>query len=468
MTKSELALTLIKKCGISSRDLLLVGVSGGPDSVYLLQKLVELGQPVIAAHFDHGLRPDSANDALWVEKLAADLRVPFVTTREDVARLATQKKMSIEEAARTARYHFLFSAARQHQAAAVAVAHNADDQVETVLMHLLRGAGLNGLKGMAFRAVLPEWDDQIPLIRPLLDTWREAIEQYFSGTDFQPLRDPTNTETTFFRNRLRHEVLPYLAQINPQIRPTLWRMSQALAGDAQVLENLTSQAWQRCRLGQGDDWVRLDRAALLELETGLQRSILRQAAGLLRPALRDIDFDDIERAVEFIRHPSRSRQMDWFANLGFRLDQDTLVILRSGGHLPLDVPQLPGGACHDLAVPGEVILENGWMISASWADRISESTLDHAWLDADSLQMPLQVRPAQPGERFQPFGFENGTIKLSDFWINMRLPREQRAGWPLVVSGGRVVWVVGQRIAQPQRINEATRRIIHLHLVKHA
>ena len=158
--------------------LLVVGVSGGADSVCLLDSLHRLGLPLVAAHFDHGLRDESKEDACRVEALVKDMGLPFQQARKDVRALAAREGLSIEEAARKARYRFLFDTARSHQAQAVAVAHTADDQVETVLMHLLRGAGLGGLKGISSRLVIPEWDENLPLVRPLLGVWRSETEAW--------------------------------------------------------------------------------------------------------------------------------------------------------------------------------------------------------------------------------------------------------------------------------------------------
>ena len=158
--------------------------------------------------------------------MAEERGLSFVLGCTDVSALAEEQKLSIEEAARVARYRFLFEQARQLKAQAVAVAHNADDQVETVLMHLLRGAGLGGLKGMPYRAILPVWDEAIPLVRPLLGVWRSEIEVYCRQHSLEPIEDASNQDTTFFRNRLRHQLLPTLQEYNPQGQRTALAHSQ--------------------------------------------------------------------------------------------------------------------------------------------------------------------------------------------------------------------------------------------------
>ena len=195
--------TVQEQCHLQPDQPVLVGVSGGPDSLCLLDLFSRLEFPLIVAHFDHALRPESARDAEYVRSLAAAYGKAFTTTRQDVALYAQTAHLSLEEAARQARYRFLFEQAQVYSAQAVAVAHTADDQVETVLMHLLRGSGLDGLKGMPFRTEFPGWQPQLPLVRPLLTTWRAEVEEYCRLRQLEPLYDPTNRETLYYRNRLR-------------------------------------------------------------------------------------------------------------------------------------------------------------------------------------------------------------------------------------------------------------------------
>jgi tRNA(Ile)-lysidine synthase len=228
-----------------------VGVSGGPDSLTLLHGLFHLGYAVTAAHYNHGLRPDAGSDALHVQQVCVQMGIPFVSAASDVAEFARTEGMSIEEAARTVRYRFLFSEARRLGCAAVAVGHTADDQVETVLMHFLRGAGLAGLRGMQPFGVMPEWDAELPLIRPMLGVWRADVLAYCREQALEPVIDQSNTDTTYFRNRLRHELIPYLQEYNPRIKEVLWRMSQTAVGDYDVIEDVTSAAWDRSQIAEG-------------------------------------------------------------------------------------------------------------------------------------------------------------------------------------------------------------------------
>src|SRR5512143_3366062 len=250
------------QCGLSRERPVLAGVSGGPDSLCLMSILRKGGYPVIVAHFNHKLRPDSDADANIVEQTAARLNLVSVIESGDVRAYADQEKLSIEEAARILRYRFLMEQAHHFHAQAVAVGHTADDQVETVLMHFIRGAGLAGLKGMSYRTIIPMFDPQIPIVRPLLDTWREETVVYCAANGFRPRNDPSNASLDFFRNRLRHMLIPTLESYNPRFREVLWRTSRSLAGDYEILSALLDDVWKAGVVQETSGFIAFDSAAL--------------------------------------------------------------------------------------------------------------------------------------------------------------------------------------------------------------
>jgi tRNA(Ile)-lysidine synthase len=478
MDLADVQHTLLTECALEPGRPLIAGVSGGPDSLCLLDILQRLGYAPVVAHFDHQLRPDSGQDARRVALIAQNYGLPFVLGSLDVAGFARRHKLSIEEAARIARYRFLFETARQRSVQAVAVAHTADDQVETVVMHLLRGAGLSGLKGMAYRSEMPGWDPgmggPVALVRPLLGTWRTQIMEYCQEHQLEPTHDPSNADLTFFRNRLRHELIPTLGQYNPRVKEALWRMAQVLAGDQAVLEDVTRQAWASCLSGQGAGYVMLSLDRLRGLSLGLQRGVLRTAIDCLRPDLRDIDFAAVERAVGWVSQPPHTGQADLVSGLNLYFENERLFIMESKAILAEDDwPLTNGGIEQVLSIPGNLPLENGWAITCEEVEfdgweglSVLKSSPYHAWLDSSALTPPLQVRTARPGERFEPLGMGGHSMKLSDFFINQGLPRRARPNWPLVCSGEQVAWVCGYRPAHPFRVCETTQSVVHLHLHK--
>jgi tRNA(Ile)-lysidine synthase len=461
-------------CPTGFTNPILIGVSGGPDSLCLLDVLHQAGIPLIIGHLNHGLRPEAEADALLVKQVAADLGVEVILGKEDVSGFALENKLSIEEAARFLRYRFLFSQARLHSVQAVVVAHTADDQVETVLMHLLRGTGLSGLKGMAYVTLPNAWSQDIPLIRPLLSTWREEIVQYCQEHHLRPIQDKTNLDTAYYRNRLRHELIPYLEKYNPQVRKLLWKTAQTLAGDEEIIEQAVASAWKDCLGDQGPGYVFLRRSVLIKYGQGLQRRLVRQAIDQVRPGLLDIDFNSLDRAVGFITNPCRSANLSLVSGLHLLLEKDRLWVAAQDAVLPdFEWPQLPLDLQINLDIPGEVSLPNGWRLKTEPARRAElplsyQSNPDtfQAWLSSECLQQPLIIRSRLPGDRFQPLGMAGHAVKLSDFMINARLPQLARSAWPLVCSNKEIAWIPGQRISHKFRIVETTHQVVHIQLVK--
>jgi tRNA(Ile)-lysidine synthase len=474
---AQITKTLEKECHLTKNERVLVGVSGGPDSVCLLDVLIHLGYPVFIAHLNHGLRPEAQSEADQVAELARRYQAPFLYTEVDAGRFAREKSLSIEEAARELRYRFLFQQALEHRANAVAVGHNADDQVETVLMHLLRGAGLSGLTGMAYRSLPNPWSDQIALIRPLLGIWREQIQAYNHKHDLKTVLDRSNLDTRFYRNRLRHKLIPYLEGYNPGIRPILWRTADVLRHDAAALQHLVDSTWQATFQERGEDYVRFERNPLLQQPTGVQRRVMRRAIGLLRPGLRDIDFHAVERAVNFLTSPTRSAQIDLVSGLRMISEGGKLWLADWQADLPHnDWPQMPTERL-SLPVPGLASLSTGWRLRAVWMD-LPENTsevlanifenqdLFQAWLNPEVLDIPLTVRTRHPGDRFKPLGLQGHSVKLAEFMINAKLPVRARQKWPIVVSGEEIAWVPGMQLGHPFRLDVSARRAVHLHLYK--
>jgi tRNA(Ile)-lysidine synthase len=472
---------LLNQCGLDPKKPVLAGVSGGPDSLCLLGILHEAGYRVIVAHFNHQLRPEAELESKSVSELAKRLGLPFVSDCADVRSYAQEQSLSLEEAARMLRYHFLFAAARQEAAQAVAVGHTADDQVETVLMHFLRGAGLPGLKGMEYRTILPVFDPLIPLVRPLLSFWRADTLSYCQEHDLEPHFDPTNADTAYFRNRLRHTLIPELEKYNPRFKEALLRTAQTLQSDHAALQEGVDAAWKDTVAGEGEGWVAFDRTGLAALSRGMRGNLLRRAAGLLRPDDRDFGFDALERAAAFAEAPA-GKQIDFINGLYLFAEKEKIYLAAYEAGLPVaQWPQVGeeivirdplSGIRNRGSKSGELSLEmgNGWVLEveerpgddASWKGNADNWS---AWLDADKIPAgELVIRQRQPGDVFAPLGMGGQTTKVQDYFINIKIPQRARLHWPLVCAGGQVLWVVGYLIAHPLRITEKTEHVLHLEI----
>jgi tRNA(Ile)-lysidine synthase len=394
-----------------------------------------------------------------------------------VCKLAHGSPVLLGFSGRELRYRFLFRVAGEHGAQAVAVGHNADDQVETFLMHLLRGAGLPGLKGMQFRTLPNPWSEEIPLVRPLLSVWREEITQYNTKRELEPLQDLSNFDTTYFRNRLRHELIPFLQDYNPAIKKVLWRTADVLRGDFEVLSRATSRAWSNAVLEQYLDSVSFAVEALKNLPVGLQRLVFLHAIGQLRPDLRDVGFDAVERALKFLNSPTQTGRADLIGGLYLLLEVDQLWLADWKGNLPVgDWPWTSTEQEMPVQVPSSLGIGGSWRLIVEQAEDAGEEikrALENrdayrAWVDPDSLQAPLTVRTRRPGDRFEPLGMEGHSVKLSDFMINEKIPQRARSTWPVLVSGDRIVWVPGLRLGEPFKLRKDSTRAIRLQLGKNS
>ncbi len=445
--------------GLKPGAALVVGVSGGADSLALLALLRGSGYPLLACHFNHRLRPQADSESAHVASVAAGMGLPFISDSADVAAFAEANRLSTEEAARKLRYRFLFRVAREREAQAVAVAHTADDQVETVLMHFIRGAGLSGLKGMTPLTVLPVFDESIPLIRPILHLWRHETESICreAGLDF--VVDPSNADTTYFRNRLRHELLPLLASYNPQVKEALLRTAHALQGDFDALTRFLDAMWGAAVREVGEGFVAFDLPVLRNAADGVRRNLIRRAAFLLRPGLRDADFDALRRA-------SALRAGDFTGGLYTLVEGETFYLAAYEAGLPLmHFPQVDGE--RELAA-GANDLGHGWTLTCELVPPPGSPVTDpySAYFAVNLAESRLWVRPFRAGDRLQPLGMPGKTVKLSDIFVNLKIPKRARKNWPLVCVGDEIAWAPGLRMSGRFAVRGAEKTALRLRLVK--
>ena len=450
----------------------VVGVSGGVDSVVLLHWLKGFSQlRVHVAHFDHGLRAESAGEAAWVAALAEQWGLP-VTVGRAAQDLRGVAGYSIEEAARQARYCFLAEVAKAVGASAVAVAHHRDDQAETVLMHFIRGSGLAGLRGMV--AEQPLRDLRLPcdvpdvtLVRPLLGVGRAEIEAYAAAQGLRYQQDASNDDVRLFRNKLRHEVLPYLAGLNPNIRVVLAHTADVLAEDYALVQAVVDAAWGAVAQVRGAVIV-LSRGGWAALAVGVRRALLRRAVWMLRPDLRDVDYTPVVRAVVALDHAGIGQQVSLPGDVVVTVDREWLHVAVGGGMAPPeDWPWLAEGETVGVSVPGRTWLtECGWEVVVTDVDAgaafavVAENT-DHfsAWLDADQIAGGLVLRRRQAGEVIAPLGLSGRRQWVSDLLSNEKLPLAVRAGLPVMVDDEKVVWVVGVRLDERVKVSAESRRV---------
>jgi len=465
---------LTEKCQLNKGTTVLIGASGGPDSLFLLDILQQLDYHLIVAHLDHGLRLESGIEREKIEKVAKGYGLPFVSRRVDVLRYANENHLSVEEAARTLRYEFLFEQAGIAQADAVAVGHNANDQVETVLMHLLRGAGASGLGGMGYRFLPNPWSAAIPLVRPLLGIWRDDISVYLWETGLEPSYDESNQDYRYYRNRLRGETLPYLETLNSGVHRRLWKTAELLRTDNEVLEQLIDRLWDKAILKAADDYLVIDRDFFQVQHLSLQRRLIRRAIRTLCPDLRNLDFATIDLVVEMTAgEMAHGQRIELVGNLRMWREGREIWLAKAEAELEsINVPALFPNTSLWLEPPARLELSNGWWLECQELPAEPEKSKTirdnqdrwQSWLDLDRVTLPLQLRGRVAGDRIRLLGLGDRSQKLSDFMINVKLPQRLRADWPLVVSGDEIVWLVGYAVSERFAVRPETKRLLHLKL----
>ncbi len=400
--------------------------------------------------------------------------------KRDVPNLAKKHGLAFEEAARRVRYAFLAEVAETIDAGKVAVGHNADDQAETVLMHFIRGTGLAGLRGMLPSSPLADYrllepffhspvsDRQRPnLVRPLLEVPRDAIEAYCADHDLRPRFDRSNLDTTYFRNRLRHELLPELETYNPNIREVLRHTAAVAAADYDVLAEQRQVAWANVVQEEREDAVVFRQPDWQAFPVALQRATLRKATYRLRGSLRDVTFVHIENARKIALEGETGKQATLPMGLALTVGYDTITIGEATETVPPpDEPLLWSDEPLSVSIPGIVPLpETDWVLEARTLDRwdMTEITApDDRWtahLDADTLTEPVRLRTRRQGDHFHPYGMGGHTVKVSDLMINLKIPEAWRDHVPLLVAGDDVAWICGRRIAEHVAVKLETRQV---------
>lgn len=471
---------------LGSGATVVVGVSGGPDSVVLLHVLRGLAREFAlnlhVAHLNHQLRgAESDADAEFVMQLAREGGLPAAGASWDVKSYGRENRLSIEEAARVLRYQFLMGTAAHVNANAIAVAHNADDQVETIVMHLIRGSGLAGLRGMAYQSEIRNEKCEIALIRPMLDVTRAEIEAYCLEHDLKPRIDASNLDTTFFRNRLRHEVIPYLEQLNPNIREVLRHTARSLSDDYDYIHQNVLGIFARMTRQITDGSAHstnayiFDRKWFRALPVNLQRGVLREAVTRLRRGLRNIGFTHIENA--------RRVALDHEAGSEATLPQGLILVVgyddfTIGEHMPLpDMPLLHGNKLA-LQFWTEIQLpDSEWMVRVQQTRderrETGESRLSNkdwngeignwsAVLDADAVRGQLVLRTRRAGEGFAPAGMRGKHKSLHEYMIDIKIPRHVRDLIPILADDEKVLWVCGYRVDERAKVTTATTRVLQV------
>jgi tRNA(Ile)-lysidine synthase len=450
----------------------VVAVSGGPDSVCLLHTLHQLREDLNIslhiAHLDHQLRGvESQMDARYVLDLADKLDIPVTIEKRDVAGYQKEHRLSLEEAAREVRYGFLAGVAQSVGTDIVAVGHTLNDHVETILLHIIRGTGTRGLRGLQPSQTLKFKKIKLLVIRPLLEIQREETEGYCKYFQLQPRMDSSNLSMSLLRNRVRLELLPLLKNYNPGIFESILRIGYLEQDDLAFLEAESLRAWRRFVLKEKNTFI-FEKISFRSLFPAVQRQLLRMAIDKLRGTLKDIETRHIEEILLSLNKPA-GRQISLPAGLVFSIEYKRYLISLNPQEInPFPVLEKE----YEIKLPGETHIE-GWTLITSFktCDNLSAGFNNDqdgsliASFDKDSVGDKLVLRSRRRGDYFQPLGMEY-TKKIGEFMLDSRIPRPWRDRIPIICTPKQIIWVTGYRIDERVKVTPETKGILNIRMIR--
>ncbi|NLD50506.1 MAG: tRNA lysidine(34) synthetase TilS [Clostridiaceae bacterium] len=443
-------------------DRVITGVSGGPDSVCLLHFLCSLRESikltVSAVHVNHMLRAEESDeDERYVKELCASLGVELKSVSLDIKKLAAEKKISLEEAGREARYSLFESTLEAMGAQKVAVAHNKNDQAETVLMNIIRGSGLDGLGGMDYK--------RGRIIRPLLGIERKEIEAYCELYNLNPRIDSSNLKNIYTRNKVRLDAIPYIDNLfDTDIVNSISKMSIILKDENSLIERYIDDLYNKVVACDGNSGeLLLDIELFQSYNIAAKRRILRRALKQLKGSTRGIENTHIESVINLTENGKTGSVLHLPSGIRILKSYKTVKVYEfkeDGSDSNFDV---------ELKIPGTTFVEEaGVTIESYLEDRIGETEIKRSknsnneqLFDYDKINGVIRIRKRCDGDVFKPLN-SNGTKKLKEYFIDKKIPSEIRDKIPLVAVGKEIIWIVGNRMSDRFKVTENTKRVLRL------
>lgn len=435
---------------INKDDSLLLAVSGGSDSIALLKILNslkgELAIKVAVFHLDHQIRKNSYKDSQFVASVAKNTGVRFIGRKYDVASFAKKNKLSLQEAGRLVRYRLLQKEASKVGANKIATGHQANDQIETFFLRLLRGAALTGLQGIPIK--------RGNIIRPLLNMPREELIRYLNAIKTPFLSDPSNIKPIYLRNRVRNELLPIIQTLNPSYLTVLLKNINLLNEEEQLLDLLSSELSSHL-LKKENDFIVIDKKGFSSLAAALKKRLTRDAINLTKGNLRQIESKHIELIIEN------------YADFGFTLELPNNLLFYSDYKLlrfgfkkafkpqKIELTSISAGQEKEVKPLGN-------LLGAKIVKQCDSSPLV-ACLDYAKIKPPLKVRSRKRGDRFQPLGLK-GTKKLQDYFVDVKVPKFLRDSVVIVEDQEKIIWIAGYQIDNRAKTDRKTKIILRLEL----
>jgi len=446
---------------LSFNDVVVVGVSGGPDSIALLHILYSLkeqyGLTLCVVHLNHMLRGEEARkEAQFVADLAEKWCLDYRILERDIAKISKEKGLSTEEAGHKVRHEIFRQIGQEIGANKLALGHHADDRAETVLIHLLQGTGLEGL------AAMPPKGDWI--IRPLAKSFKKDIIKYCQVNNLEYFWDQSNEQPIFLRNKVRLNLLPYLKkEFNPQIIESLLRLEDIIVLENQYLDLESSKGFDKILIIREHGKIVLNKEKLFQEHLAIQRRVIRKAYNLLRPEEQGLSFGHVEDILNLARTKQGSKQLNLPQGIVLKSVYNRLELIDSR----LRTEKETEFYSLQWDVPGTIQLPDNQVLKASFTEAKPEFAQGF-WevvLDGEKIVPPLIVRRRKPGDRIRPLGMA-GTKKVKDIFIERKIPKEIRDAVPVVCSGKDIVWLPGITINEGYKAGPNTKIFLKLEIDK--
>ena len=438
---------------ISPEDTVLIGVSGGPDSMALLYTLFslmnELNFNLAVCYVDHKLRPESKDEAKFVSEVAESLKLPFTLKEINIEEF--RRGRTLEESARVARYMALEEARKENNGTRIAVAHHLDDQIETILMRIVRGTSIRGLRGIPVR--------NGNIIRPLLGVYREEILGFCGENNIRYVIDSSNLSTAFTRNRIRLELIPVLEQYNPKVKESLLRLSAQAEELDGFLSYLEDDLLKRYKISGDEYYIAAD--SIKSLPEFLKRRVIFRILVEVSPKPTDVREESYKMLTSLL-DKSTGKILNLPGGAIAYRDYNGIRILRENPHLlPVYILNIPGVTVID-RLKKKITTE---IISKKELFEMASPNQYTFYLDSDKIELPIYLRGPKEGERFSPLGLNGKMKKLQDIMVDRKIPREYRGIYPVIVDNrGEVICIPEYTISERVKVDEGTKNILLLRI----
>lgn len=432
---------------INEGDTLIVGASGGPDSQFLIHILnnlrSELGFDMVLAHLNHLHRKEAIDDEKLVKETAEKLGLNFYSRSRSMDDLAKELKISSEDAGRRLRYEFFDDLASNFTNSKIAVAHNKDDQAETVLMRIIRGTGLDGLRAMDYKSG--------NIIRPILNIRKSEILSYLDTNNISYAIDHTNFENDYTRNKVRLDIIPALSEINPNVIDSLFKLSMIARDDLSILDKVVDEEFNEIAMVDKKKII-FDKNKFENTDPAILRRILRKSVEILKGDIKNFSKENLDDFLNIINLDN-----------GKVLIKDDLSLRKSYKYYILEENKKEDKTGKEIFLEAEdqVNFDGFYLKSSIINNGKYKKDRNIGYFDYDKLEFPLKIRTRLPGDRFVPLGHKSEK-KLKDFFIDQKIDKNKRDEIPLVLSNDKIIWISSLRISDPYKVTSSTQKILKI------